>query len=518
MLIQFCSVVFWWNAFLVSTDAFSVHSTTFLPTQPLSVLRKQQLPLQSHRNYYYATRITGLWGTSNPKDNVNQDDEMEETGGDPSFLLDDPLANGGDADFGKTSQQELRDEEIAAILELGGDPSFLMDVVSPELPTSPFKKDDQLSTDRVYTPQKFHVDPEEAAALEAAGGDPFFLPDIRESQPPTMDDSDEEEEGFDNSFDLVDELEAMGGDPSFLEEAPAMSSPPPPSSSAFSARDLLSLGRDPTILKHGPPQPQPAIDVEELEAMAGDPSFLDDIAEVGGDPSFLVGGNLGPAKNDQPYYTAMEGESFDSLRDEVEALGGDPFFLVDDDDDDDNEESDGSKQYSHDLDTNPVGGDDKPYYTAMEGESFDNLRDEVEALGGDPFFLVDDDEPNEREDELHEDASIASPLSGLASDPSFLLQYVQKQENPPPAVVDHKSVSSNESNNNTPKQRHRLRKSPITNEVIEEEVLSEEEDLLAVGGDPAFLASYDENDTSNAYDMEVQRAEIEEMGGDPSFL
>ena len=45
-----------------------------------------------------------------------------------------------------------------------------------------------------------------------------------------------------------------------------------------------------------------------------------------------------------------------------------------------------------------------------------------------------------------------------------------------------------------------------------------EEALLEVGGDPAFLDSFDEHADSDAYALELQRAEIEDVGGDPSFL
>jgi len=104
-----------------------------------------------------------------------------------------------------------------------------------------------------------------------------------------------------------------------------------------------------------------------------------------------------------------------------------------------------------------------PYYTAMEGEAFDSGIDEVEPLGGDSFFLQADEPPK-----------TLSPL------------------------------------------RKTLRKSALTNELEEEETLTEEEQLLDVGGDPAFLDSFDPNE--EAYDSGLLREEIEEMGGDPSFL
>ena len=301
--------------------------------------------------------------------------EIIEMGGDPSFLmdeapdmnsinnndndeesmLDDPMANGGDDGF-QTQEQAQREADIAELLELGGDPSFLMDapVVPQVVLSKTIESNDQLSTDRVYSPEKFHVDPDELAALEAAGGDPFFLP-------------------------------ALDGKPTFTSGESAVSSTPEP-------LDAYA---------------------EALEAMGGDPSFLD-----------------------PPATSTSARDIFSSLE------AGPP-----------------------------------------EGKE---------------------------------------ATAEMASDPSFLLQYVQNQGGSTGTAIPTSNADttsdSNKSDSTPQNPRHFLRKSPITNEVLEDEILGDEEALLEVGGDPAFLDSFDEHADSDAYALELQRAEIEDVGGDPSFL
>lgn len=387
-----------------------------------------------------------------------------------------------DLNFLTSRESEDREEEIATILELGGDPSFLLDLAKSKVLSSRRNNCD-ISADRVLEPRKVFemVDvPDLAETLQAAGEDPFFLPNISEvTQSMTLTD-DEEEHNIIASFEQQrEELEAMGGDPSFLE----------PISIGLLTKDITTMGRDSSILKSGPT---------------------------------ISHGSIIPSngENDQqPYYTTVQGEIFDNKMDEIEALGGDPSFL---------EKSASSYiqpelrnlGYSTDVPLNlagkPAANTGKvPYYTATEGDSFDSIRDEVEALGGDPFFLVGGEESSNHagwDDVLEEVGESALP-SSLLSGPSFLLDIVQREENE--TTIPSQPTAAK---NDTPRQRHSLRKDPITNEVIEDEVLSEEEELLSVGGDPAFLDSYDKVSESDSYEREVQRAEIEEIGGDTSFL
>ena len=79
--------------------------------------------------------------------------------------------------------------------------------------------------------------------------------------------------------------------------------------------------------------------------------------------------------NEGSTYSFFEGATFyQSARDEVEAMGGDPFFLPNDVRQDDEGSSDGLSRPRNMTSPHPEE-DDRP------------TREEVEAMGGDPFFL-----------------------------------------------------------------------------------------------------------------------------------
>ena len=54
------------------------------------------------------------------------------------------------------------------------------------------------------------------------------------------------------------------------------------------------------------------------------------------------------------------------------------------------------------------GDDDNMSFTYVEGSEFDNPEDEIEALGGDPFFLMDDDDDDHTSTQSMEKKSINS--------------------------------------------------------------------------------------------------------------
>ena len=350
--------------------------------------------------------------------------ELEEMGGDPSFLmnlpgmenvakdenpslLDDPVANGGDDGF-QTLEQEQREAEIAEIIEMGGDPSFLMDVAAPGM--NIINDEDSLLDDAM-----------------ANGGDDGF----------------QTQEQMQREADIAELLE-LGGDPSFLMDAPAV----PPAPSKFEPNDQLSTDR-----------------VYSPEKFQVDPDEAAALEEAGGDPFFLPSLD-GESTTPRESAASSAPEPLDPYAEALEAMGGDPSFL------------------------------EPPIASTSARDIFANFE-------AGP--------PTDQE---------ATPK--LASDPSFLLQYVQNQEDPAGTVAPSPNLDitiSNEKSDSEPQNlRQFLRKSPITNEVLEDETLGEEEALLEVGGDPAFLDSFDEHADSNAYDLELQRADIEDVGGDPSFL
>jgi len=53
----------------------------------------------------------------------------------------------------------------------------------------------------------------------------------------------------------------------------------------------------------------------------------------------------------------------------------------------------------------PPGGVDGARYSFVEGEAFDDRLAEIEAMGGDPFFMDEDGEDNNQQVKMPEDQS-----------------------------------------------------------------------------------------------------------------
>lgn len=423
----------------------------------LSIHVFSPLPTAQH-----ARRIHRLWTKSG--DDEDYEDEkaaIAEVGGDPSFLA-------GGADFGDgelTSENEAREAEIAAILENGGDPSFLMDIIPAAI-----------------TPDKLQGDEEEAAALEEAGGDPFFLPDVsgsideNESKPdfpqPKLQEGKAEEDqdwfriGRQMAMDLkgpgeIDDKEEVKKEAPKTEKEPV--AVPTSSASPVEEAQAAALEAAQSLVE----ATEAAIYAKQkhLSAVQTDIQKVQEQLKVLLEQEASLQDEFEDAVSDQ----VKSIEKQQAVRQAFALLTGDQGILEDVTPE---TKSDDNIPPKVELPLPSEG----PRYSGTEGESFDSIQDEIEAFGGDPFFLADGD--TEEHDKKE---------TGGATTTTF--------------------------------KRKSLKKNPLTNEVEEEENYTDEESLLEVGGDPNFLDSYDERaDESKAYDRELLREEIEEAGGDASFL
>ncbi|CAB9520194.1 expressed unknown protein [Seminavis robusta] len=476
-----------------------------------------------------------------------------------------------------------REEERARLLEMGGDPSFLMD---------------------------------EASALEAVGGDPFFLPHntIDEPQLPSNNndndniDEDKEDNTKQDWFDIgrqmakqlleedqEDEEQGDTTEPVELleEEKSSGDSDPirPIITTELEQAQSLALEASQTLVQTSEAlcqSKQQALsqvqdNIQKLQEQllllqeqqtnlqselataqeAHEQSIQSQNAmlQAFGGASAATATDTPSTKSKEPYYSALEGDTFDNQRDELEALGGDPFFLVDSDDDtediqalesetkklDDTQKQPNKALLKSKLTNEPqetesltdeeelleVGGDpaflDSYDETDSKAYNMELMRDEVLELGGDPFFL-EAPKDNAIDTEVAPNDALepmASSSDNKDRDPSFLLNLVQKQqkkeqkqeEKTEEIQATSVALETNTKVDDYTQKPRGLQKSKLTNEPQEKESFTDEEQLLEVGGDPAFLDSYDAtNDDSKAYDMELRREEILELGGDPSFL
>lgn len=371
----------------------------------------------------------------------------------------------GGADFGDgelTSENEAREAEIAAILENGGDPSFLMDIIPAAI-----------------TPEKLQVDDEEAAALEEAGGDPFFLPDVSDSideneskpdfpQPKLQEGKAEEDQdwfriGRQMAMDLKGPGE-MEDKEEVKKEAPKAEKEPVavPASSASPVEEAQAAALEAAQSLVEATEAVIYAKQKHLSAVQTDIQKVQEQLKVLQEQEASLQDEFEDAVADQ----VKSIEKQQAVRQAFALLTGDQGIL---------EDVTPETKSDHNKVEFPLPSEG-PRYSGMEGENFDSIQDEIEAFGGDPFFLAGGD-----------------------------------------TEQDVKKEAGGETT--TTFKRRSLKKNPLTNEVEEEENYTDEESLLEVGGDPNFLDSYDGRaDESRAYDRELLREEIEEAGGDASFL
>eukprot|EP00980_Cylindrotheca_fusiformis_P009778 scaffold2156_cov115-Cylindrotheca_fusiformis.AAC.3 len=215
---------------------------------------------------------------------------------------------------------------------------------------------------------------------------------------------------------------------------------------------------------------------------------------------------------------------------EIDALGGDPFFLTDDDVEGestmDEELSEGpSPEAIMTLMTMSAKGPDVLNLTDesspsesrdtpavptfakkenMESGSYDDRLSELMDAGGDPFFLTDDDVEGDTTSTTEEELSEGpSPQAIMA-----LMTMSAKG----PDVMNLIDESSTSKSRGTPAKKEHTESESYDDRIAE---------LMEAGGDPFFLTDDElmSTDVPEGKDtsFEEQRSEIAEMGGD-AFL
>ena len=195
--------------------------------------------------------------------------------------------------------------------------------------------------------------------------------------------------------------------------------------------------------------------------------------------------------------TFVEGEWFESDLAEVEAMGGDPFFLTTDPpvqtdtnrhlNDDENDggdkwekHKDTSWSYSREQNMDDLFGDKNVWHTDDHDgdQSFSDQQAELEALGGDPFFLTPNVKEHETGKNSFDDDSWLHATT-LESNASFTsLQHLSKVDS-----LDGKQKA----------------------------------ELDTLSGD-SFAFTIKRGNFKRTPQLEAQIAELEDIGGDPSFL
>jgi hypothetical protein len=242
-------------------------------------------------------------------------------------------------------------------------------------------------------------------------------------------------------------------------------------------------------------------------------------------------------------------EEFSNRIDEIEAMGGDPFFWSDDDDDNDIGATTDSVDSNFNLlsemaMSTPGGAMNILQYTdepdTGSTRTIDPFRvDEVEAMGGDPFFLSDDELESEEQIDTVEDNQLPSlellsqimamSASSGGGATSLLQRLGESASSGGPPEVDDSSSTTVDETGDMLRQVEAVRggdssflsQAPSSNGDGRENGVNE---ILAMGGDPFFLSDSVDDDVSadtdmthgdsddNAYDK------ILAMGGDPFFL
>ena len=279
--------------------------------------------------------------------------------------------------------EDVYEDEMEEILELGGDPFFM--VSEKEATTNEQDNDDKIEDFNTYM-EKLEAREERIAEIEAAGGDPFFLDDDNDG------DGDDMQRQFQQNKMVYDQQQRKR-----TEKREVSDNVPSPlsASSIFSSIGGSSFGdgaEDDTY------EDSSALDLRsaEVEAMGGDPFFLnndddddesDEFDEEFEDPSI-----------DQGSDDAAALSAFANMA--LSASGGGVMDLLGK-----KNMSMGGKQQQE-----PIQRNDMPSFSS----SMDMKWAELESMGGDPFFLDDDDSDATEAFDDNEDEIITNPSSILS--------------------------------------------------------------------------------------------------------
>jgi hypothetical protein len=488
--------------------------------------------------------------------------EIEEMGGDSSFLLPDPR----DSLIRKPPKEEFPTNKNDVVMEgiaLQARSTSYIGSLSSVHPLISKALEEENVNKEGYNEQIDSVEDMEAlrAEIEAMGGDPSFLPNpqrepltnrsIQQEQRRKVgkdDDKDAQNDSVEDMEALRSEIEAMGGDPSFLpnpQREPLIRSKQKIGGLKFgedgddneqndSATDLEALraeveemGGGSSLLSSPPTQPlingnqeerlkvRGANDYNEQGASAADlETTRADIEAMGGDPWFLSGPQretLTKKKHAErgKLTEADEFDDEDSAAD-IEAIGGDPWFLP-------SRRREPLMKNKQDELLKVGGGDDG------DNQQDDSAAD-IEAMGGDPWFLPSPQrEPlmKSKQNELlkvggydsyNDQDDSAADIEAIGGNPWFL----PSPQSEPLVNRDDNHDEENEADLEALRAKIEAMGGDSSLPCLQKEPLMnsrEQEERLKVGGDDKYNEKHD-----SAADLEVQQAEIEAMGGDPWFL
>jgi hypothetical protein len=249
------------------------------------------------------------------------------------------------------------------------------------------------------------------------------------------------------------------------------------------------------------------------------PDSLSELEALGGDPFFLQEDDVPPV-----VLSSSKGEQIL----EIEAMGGDPFFISDDDEEDDfNKEEEVEPDLSSEsfitmmsmstsgggvMDMIGKGNKDSLSEPALsepkknEVRSFDEVTSDIESMGGDPFFISDEEDVAFKLDEKDDEPALTPEslmaMAYSASSGGRVMDLLGK------ANEDLISSSSEEGKTGET--------SSLDNRISE---------IESMGGDSFFLSddsvskhNPSKPEMSEIRPMDEGALDIESMGGDPFFL
>jgi hypothetical protein len=104
---------------------------------------------------------------------------------------------------------------------------------------------------------------------------------------------------------------------------------------------------------------------------------------------------VGASKDPSGGFSFTEDSVFESPEEEIEAMGGDPFFLEMEAEQEGTAKTGDAEGVDNDT---PLGASKDPSgprsarFSFAEGSDFESPEEEIEAMGGDPFFLEQEKE------------------------------------------------------------------------------------------------------------------------------
>ena len=313
-----------------------------------------------------------------------------------------PLLNLSKKEFLVSGDQDDNDDAARAELEaIGGDPFFLPDSnVEKDATIADRGKDDKLMEERT-------------AEILEMGGDPFFLSEDEDEDEISYEDGDEDESIQSQSESFLQMAMSAGGGAGMMDLISGIESPSQENaksgtdknkSTVDRASDIEAMGVDPSFLTEEELQ-ETTVTEDDMNIISD--SFMQMAMMAGGGAMGLLDGMKYNSDEETFSNENDSAKPAEETASEIEAMGGDPFFLPDTFDDttnlEDAEESSDATEAFMEMAMSAGGGvlgmlggidskEDQIQNTVDAFKSFEERTSEIEAMGGDPFFLPDDDE------------------------------------------------------------------------------------------------------------------------------